>query len=301
MQKLVSVIIPTYSRPDFIIRAIDSVLSQTYNPIELIVVDDNGLGTEFQIATEKLLHPYIEKGVIIYLPHDVNKNGSAARNTGARACSGKYVTFLDDDDELHPDKIKRQVEAIESSNGEFHGAYCGVIKKTSSRVLSRAIPNKSGNLQRELLAQEWGFVTGSNPLFCREVFDNVGFFDESFKRKQDIEMMVRFFRKYKIVAVPEILLTKNVDSIVHRPNPDAYCSITEKFLSTYSCDIDKFTKEEANYIRFKHWFLNAQLAFNASYYSTGWSLAKKANSYKKLSFKNWLQLLKQVIVKKEMR
>ena len=106
-QPLVSVIIPTYKRSDFLCTTIDSVLAQTYPNIEIIVVDDNGLGTTFQQATEKRLLPYIRMKQINYICHEVNKNGSAARNTGFRASHCEYINFLDDDDELLLEKIDK--------------------------------------------------------------------------------------------------------------------------------------------------------------------------------------------------
>ena len=301
MQKLVSVIIPTYSRPKFIIRTIESVLKQTYFPIEIIVVDDNGIGTENQKHTEKILAPYIQQKRISYIPHEVNKNGSAARNTGIKASHGEYVTLMDDDDEMMSDKIKKQVAAIEKSNGKYHASYCGVEKRFGPRVMSRKIPSREGNLQKELLLGTWGIGSGSNPLFCREVFDNVGFFDESFWRKQDVEMMVRFFRKYQIAKVEEVLLVKNSDSVPRRPDPLAYQKIIEKFLDTFAYDIEKYPKPIQDKIRFGLWFTNAQLAMNASCYKVGFDCVKRASSYKRLSIKNWLQLMKQALLKRQMR
>jgi glycosyltransferase involved in cell wall biosynthesis len=299
--KLVSVIIPTYSRPEFLCRAIDSVLNQTYKPIEIIVVDDNGEGTDFQKETEEVLRDYIATNKILYFKHEINKNGSAARNTGIKLCHGYYVTCLDDDDELMPSKIEKQVVAIESSHGKFQGAYCGVIKKKNGRILSTLVPKLAGNLQTQLLAQEWGFGTGSNPLFCKFIFDEVGFFDETFIRKQDVEMMVRFFRKFEIAAVPDILIIKNVDSVVRRPNPQLYSAITNKFLKKYAVDIDSNPKNVANNIRYQHWFLNALLAFNVNSFSIGIELLKKAFSFKSPSVKDCFKVVRQIFNTNEMR
>ena len=70
---LVSIIIPSYARPTNLVRAIESVLAQTYAPIEIIVVDDNGVNTPFQEETEKLLSPYISDRKITYLKHETRE------------------------------------------------------------------------------------------------------------------------------------------------------------------------------------------------------------------------------------
>ena len=82
--KRVSVIIPTYKRSKYLIRAINSILNQTYKNVEIIVVDDNGKNTPDQIETEKELQKYINNKHIIYSVHEKNKNGAAARNTGVK-------------------------------------------------------------------------------------------------------------------------------------------------------------------------------------------------------------------------
>ena len=103
---LVSVVIPTYGRSNLLGRAIDSVLNQTYGNIEIIVVDDNGIGNSHQRQTEELLQKYIERNEIIYIKHQKNSGGSVARNTGIRSSKGEYVALLDDDDEWFPDKLE---------------------------------------------------------------------------------------------------------------------------------------------------------------------------------------------------
>ncbi|MBT2595487.1 glycosyltransferase family 2 protein [Arthrobacter sp. ISL-72] len=106
----VSVVIPTFGRPDRVSRAIDSVLAQTYARIEVVVVDDNPLGSEDQSITELSLRPYIDCQQIRYITRRSNGGGSAARNTGFDAGSGSLVTFLDDDDVYLPEKVEKQVQ-----------------------------------------------------------------------------------------------------------------------------------------------------------------------------------------------
>ena len=114
MEPKVSVIIPTHKGSGVVQRAVDSVLRQTYKNIEIIVVDDNGRLSEEQLKTEEVLKTYINDGLIKYVPHEINKNGSAARNTGVRNSSGEYITLLDDDDEYLPDKVETQVNCFKT-------------------------------------------------------------------------------------------------------------------------------------------------------------------------------------------
>ena len=95
---LVSIIIPTYKRANYLERAIESVIRQSYRNIEIIVVDDNDSGSKYREENIKIMSKYEGCKNIKYLKHRKNKNGAAARNTGIAAAAGEYLTFLDDDD-----------------------------------------------------------------------------------------------------------------------------------------------------------------------------------------------------------
>lgn len=116
MSITVSVIIPTYGRSELLARAIDSVLAQTHRPLEIIVVDDNPQGDAHRLATRERLAGYIEQGQIIYSPRRHNGGGAQARNSGILRSSGEYITFLDDDDYYHPQKIARQLAFMQQGN-----------------------------------------------------------------------------------------------------------------------------------------------------------------------------------------
>ena len=98
---LVSVVIPTYGGAEFLKRCVDSVLSQTYPNIEIIVVDDNGLDTPNQLLTAKVMAEYNNNASVKYVCHKVNINGSAARNTGFKNSKGEYIALLDDNREVY--------------------------------------------------------------------------------------------------------------------------------------------------------------------------------------------------------
>jgi glycosyltransferase involved in cell wall biosynthesis len=114
---LVSVVIPTYNAADFACAAVESCLSQTYRPVEIIVVDDGSTD-----GTRQRLQPFIDKNLIKYI-YQENGERSRARNRGIMNAVGEYIQFLDVDDLLEPDKLEKQVAFLEADPGCF-GVYC---------------------------------------------------------------------------------------------------------------------------------------------------------------------------------
>jgi len=98
----ISVIIPTYNRANFIDVAIKSVLNQSYQDFEIIIVDDGSTDN-----TEEIVKNFNDFR-INYFFHKFNQGISAARNTGIKACQGKYIAFLDSDDEWLPEKLDKK-------------------------------------------------------------------------------------------------------------------------------------------------------------------------------------------------
>ncbi len=282
--KLVSVIIPTYRRPQFLVRAITSIFNQTYPNIEIIVVDDNGKGTIYQKETEILLAPFINGKRIKYIVHNENKNGSAARNTGIQASKGIFITFLDDDDVLFPKKIERQVELLEN-NKKYDGAYVGFEIILGNKKLKSVIPHKEGNLQYDLLSANWSIGTGSNPMFRKKVFNSIGLFDVTFIRHQDIEFLVRFFRTHQIGVIPDILISRYIDNRDNKVDCKKLIQVKDKFLSTFNEDIKSYEKKRQNIIFRAQYADIACHAVQEKEYKIAFQYYQKANSYKLLSLK----------------
>ena len=205
-EPLVSVIIPTYKRPDFLDRAIDSVLNQTYKNIEVIVVDDNNPDTEGRRRTEGIMEKYSNNPLVHYVKHECNKNGSAARNTGFRVSHGVYVAFLDDDDQYLPKKIESQVEKMESLSSDWGCCYNQYFTQRGDEKPLPVKESREGGLElyKEALMHKGLCVNaGSNFMVRREAYQAINGYDESFKRNQDHEFMVRMLHKYKMAYVPE--------------------------------------------------------------------------------------------------
>ena len=202
---LVSVVIPTYKRPDMIARTIQSIKHQTYDNLEIIIVDDNGSGTEMQIQTEEALKQFIS--CITYIAHDTNKGGSAARNTGWKVATGQYITFVDDDDELAKSKIEKQVECLEKLDESWGCCYTAYELKKENGKYQRSSEHRSGNCYVDALMRTMFMGSGSNLFLRKSVVDEINGYDESFVRNQDIEFLARVCEKYKIAFIDEVLLT----------------------------------------------------------------------------------------------
>ncbi len=200
---LVSIVIPSYNGSDKVCRAVKSVLNQTYKDIEVIVVDDNGLGTEEQIRTENALKEFMDCPNFHYITHEVNKNGSAARNTGARAAEGEFIGLLDDDDIFLPHNIETHMERFRTLSEDYALTYCSLEEYRGDTFIKEYRRKKSGSLFYEVMRHF--VVVGSSALVVRKsAYDAVGGFDESFRRHQDWEFTAKIAHKYKISAIEEV-------------------------------------------------------------------------------------------------
>ncbi|MEO8325327.1 MAG: glycosyltransferase family 2 protein, partial [Nitrospirota bacterium] len=168
----VSVIIPTYRRPDFLRRAIGSVLTQTFEDFELLIVDDASPDNTGQVV----------KGIaderIRYCRNEINKGGAASRNRGIKEAQSPYIAFLDDDDEWLPQKLALQVELLDQSPPKVGGIYTGYerILRNTGESLGITLPTKRGDLSYELLLSNP--LAGTSGLLLRkECFEKAGLFD----------------------------------------------------------------------------------------------------------------------------
>lgn len=211
MSVKVSVIVPTYKRSEDIARAVDSVLAQTIDSFEVIVVDDNGVGTEDGEKTAEVMKKYDGDTRVKYLRHEVNKNGSAARNTGIRASEGEYLSFLDDDDTYCPGRLLAMYNKLESLDDSWGACYTGYVKHMANGKKQYSAEKNEGDLFLQALMRSLYIGSGSNLFFSRKAVEDIGLFDESFRRNQDLEYLARILKKYKMAYVDEVLMEVHYD------------------------------------------------------------------------------------------
>ena len=202
---LVSVIIPTYKRqPNMLKRAVLSVINQSYQNIEVIVVDDSPTDFEFRSEVEKMLNSLDKR--IRYIKHDTNMGACAARNTGINASCGEFIAFLDDDDEWLHNKLEKQLKKI-------------VLFKETGLIYCREyiVNENTGNIQISTRKCHAGYVfdnliisnfigSTSFVLAKKECFKKVGLFNTQLESAQDYDMWLRISQKYIVDFVNEPLV-----------------------------------------------------------------------------------------------
>lgn len=250
--KTVSVIIPTYKNRGGLIDSIESALSQNYDGlIEVIVVDDNDPRSTFRKHTEELMEQYKDNAKVKYIRHEVNKNGAAARNTGIRASKGDLIAFLDDDDLFLAGKLSKQVKYLECHKDKS-AVYCHA--RRGNTIASTAILEGDGS--RDILLLQSNFFTPSL-MFRREALEAINGFDESFRRHQDYELLLRFFAAgYKIGCIPEVLIEIGKNQGENIPTGEKVNQLKAYFFEKFKSFIEKEDKKTpgfANKVYAKHY------------------------------------------------
>lgn len=253
MNDLVSVIIPTHKGYEHLARAVDSCLEQTYQNTEVLVVDDNGKGTEAQLKTQAIMNKYADNEKVKYLVHEKNINGSAARNTGIRASKGNYISFLDDDDEFLPENLEKHMEVLSKTTGEYGLSYCGkrlIVPGIKEQVI---IPPCEGDVLFEFLCGKVR-IGSSFIVVKREVVELINGFDESFRRHQDWEFIARILDTYKIAKVNNIGINKYNIGRNQANKPEKFMENRLYYLNKIAYIINKFDEKKQKSIYDSHYF-----------------------------------------------
>ena len=217
--KTVSIIIPTYNARDYVREAVRSALAQTYQNVEIIVVDDGSTDD-----TKKILEPYARDGKINYI-YQANQGLAGARNTGVKAARGEYIAFLDSDDLFLPKKVERQVAALES-HPDFGVCYSDVNHFTEMpngrRFYHHRYTYPSGNIFEPLLHRQ--FINPLCVMVRREVIKKYGMFDENLRRSEDWELWLRwahsgvkFYHVDEALAQYRVRIVGNLSSMQSEP------------------------------------------------------------------------------------
>ncbi|MEW6139710.1 MAG: glycosyltransferase [Thermodesulfobacteriota bacterium] len=197
---VVTVIIPTYNRGTVVGRAIQSALNQSFRDLEVIVIDDGSTD-----CTGHVLRQIQDRRIRIILSNR-NRGSGAARNRGLEIARGKYIAFLDSDDEWHADKIEQQVSLMESLGDDWGVCHTGVevVKANKGKVVIPADSETIGDVFCDYVTGGLSFHTPTL-LVRRACFSRIGLFRESLRRMEDSELMMRLLAVYRLTALPDPL------------------------------------------------------------------------------------------------
>lgn len=285
----ISVIIPTYGKPLFLEKAIQSVQRQSLPDFELIIVDDNNPDTEARTLTEALvLKNMATDNRIKYIKHEYNKNGAVARNTGFAVANGKYISLLDSDDEYMSDRLQKCYDIMEHSSDIIAGVYTGCEFRRGGKVYHIEKNVKPGNFLIQTLACTFMFCTGSNIFVRKSVIDELNGFDGGFLRHQDYEFLVRVFEKYELAAIPEVLVVKNNENF-NLPNLDKQIAIKKQYLKKFKYIIDTLPQKDINYIMHGNYINLAENAMAQNMFKVANGFYSKACEYGGMSTREWFR------------
>ncbi len=250
MSPLVSVVIPTYNRSAFLVEAVESVLAQTWEDLEIVVVDDGSTD-----STQECVRKYKDK--VRYLRKE-NGGPASARNVGVRLARGVYVSFLDSDDQCYPERIELQTDYLES-----HPEFAMVYSARSWMDADGQPLGVSSDGRHHLPAGEIfldlfraNYVGSASAVQLRKCcFEKVGFFSESCVPCEDYDLWLRIASEYRIGSLNVPLFRYRLhESGLHQNLRRRYSgymtTLTNALRLDYWAKVDEKTKRKAVRRRF---------------------------------------------------
>lgn len=207
----VSVVIPAFNAAEFLAEALDSVLAQTYQPLEVIVVDDGSEDETPQVAAA-----YSGKVTYVRKPHGGGCGGT--RNVGIRAARGEWIAFLDADDVWMPNLVEKLVKAAAETGADL--VFCDYLRLINRSVVGPSNLERKGFKTRmdtlapkgvllnafELLLEVGCYIGASSVLVGRDALLQIGLFDEKIYCTDDLDLWLRLSLRYRFAAVKEVLV-----------------------------------------------------------------------------------------------
>ena len=250
MSPIISVVLPAYNRADSIQAAAESVLHQSWQDFELLIVDDcstDGTAETIKRLTDPRVH-------CLSTPHNMGPSG--ARNVGIKAAQGKWVAFQDSDDEWLPEKLTLQMARLETRGNVDVGVYCGMVivgspeGGTTFRTAARYHPDPKlesveGDITRTLLGNS--LISTQTLMARRDVLQELGGFDEALPALEDWEFVIRLSLKgsFAFVDSPLVLQNFSTNSISKDRwrRADARRQIVEKHAGLMESDPTTLTRQ----------------------------------------------------------
>ena len=198
----VSVVIPAFNAERTLRTTVESVLAQTHQNLEIVVVDDGSTD-----GTVGVIQDFINEGKVRYIRRE-NGGAAAARNTGLLASTGEYIALLDGDDLWDRDKIERQLQFLHDSNAEV--VFCDPRRMTRDGKVHTTVEDRLGFSNLIEALTERNMIYTSSILFRRSVLDRVGLMDEDIEWGEEWDWWIRAACSTRMMRLPVSLVTRRV-------------------------------------------------------------------------------------------
>lgn len=203
----VSIIIPTCNRPELLKRSIASVLAQTFQDFEIIVIDD-GNGEGYDVVSS------FSDRRINYIKNQEKKGAAGARNIGIYNAHSPFIAFLDDDDEWLAHKLEIQIGFLDSSPEDVGFCFSAVRNTYNDHTDISQVEDGVHDYQKTAITRFSGFLT-STLVVKKNVFEKTGVFDPSFPSHQEPDLIIRITRHYKGIGINKPLVNMNMSDREH--------------------------------------------------------------------------------------
>ncbi|MBN1536755.1 MAG: glycosyltransferase [Anaerolineales bacterium] len=247
---LVSVVVPTFNRPNELVRALESIASQTYPEIEAVVINDGGKDVS------SVVNRFDKKLSVQYINQKENRGAGAARNLGMQSAKGRFIAFLDDDDEYHQEHLFMLVSEL-VANKSIAAAYSDALQITvgqrgnKTKVVSKEV-YYSNHYSPDLLLVR-NYIPNLCLVFRREALDEAGLFDEQMSALEDWEWLIRLSRVGSFSHIPavsaEYVVRQGVKSRNILPSSDIASLYQHIYTKHASFASPKVRKAQREYFR----------------------------------------------------
>ena len=207
---MISVVIPLFNKKQSIRSTLDSVLSQTYQDYEVIVVDDGSTDDGAEIAKEKLIHSGID--VVFSLIRKENGGVCSARNVGIRAAKGEWIAFLDADDLWEPTFLEEMVRLIiDFPNAGIVGSSYSFLKKGEKELANKPLEDSFRGIVDNRTWDKAHIYCSSAVVCLKRALEEIGLFDERIAYGEDIDVWWRIMLRYPAAYVNKELAVYRLD------------------------------------------------------------------------------------------
>ena len=252
MNELVSCVIPSYKRSDSLRRAVDSVLAQTYKNMEVLIVDDNIAGDEYSRALHSIVDEYRDEPQVRLVLQEKHINGAEARNAGIRAAKGEWIAFLDDDDEWLPAKIEKQMAALKKCP-DVMGVSCYYNEYVDGKLVHSCPPYNTDNLNFKVFTRQIAMYTPTLILRKDKLLE-FGGFDNRLSRHQDLQLLVEFTHRNKMLVVEDVLVNVYGDSLINRPSLEKFIDVKKKYFESVDDVFRTYSRHDQTLIKCAHYY-----------------------------------------------